>query len=161
VKDIKILAIDQSTKCTGWSLWKDEELSDYGLLESDKTEKNPIERMQQMYFMIKDLIINRKPDYVVIESVQFQSNYRTYSQLSQMQGIIFSILFELDIGFNIIEATAWRKFCNIQGRKRIEQKASTIQMVRDRFVLNVGEDIADAIGIGCWAVNNIKTHVKN
>jgi Holliday junction resolvasome RuvABC endonuclease subunit len=119
-------------------------------------ENNPIERMRQMYIMIKSATEEIKPDFVVLEGVQFQQNYRTYSQLSQLQGVLFSILFELDIGFVICESTAWKKHIGVQGRKRDEQKLSTIQIIKERFGIVAEEDIADAIGLGCWSVDNIK-----
>jgi len=159
-RPIKILAIDQSTKCSGWSLWENKRLLEYGMLEANKKEKNAIERMHEMYFLIKELIRTQNPNYVVVEHVQYQNNQKTYNQLSQLQGVIFSILFERNLGFTLIEPTAWKKFCNIQGRKRVEQKASTIQMVKDEYNLEVPEDIADSIGIGRWAVSNIKVGQK-
>lgn len=112
--------------------------------------------MCNMYFEIKDLIEIIRPEYVCIESVQFQNNYNTYSQLSQLQGVIFSLLFEKNLPFILIEPTAWRKFCKISGRKRDEQKAATIQMVKERYGVDVTEDEADSIGIGLWIVNAIK-----
>lgn len=157
---IKFLCIDQSTKITGYSVWENKELINYGIVESDSKEKKPIERMYQMYFKIKDLIENINPNFVTIEGVQFQNNYKTYSQLSQMQGIILSLLFERNIGFIIIEPTAWKAFCSIKGRKRIEQKSNTIQMVKDKFGLELSEDICDSIGIGLWTINNVKETIK-
>ena len=111
--------------------------------------------MNVMSGLIKDLIEIENPDYICLEQVQFQNNYRVYSQLSQMQGVIFTILFERKLPFTLIEPTAWKSFSHIKGKKRAEQKESTIQMVRDRFGIEATEDEADAIGIGIWAVNNI------
>ena len=76
---MKIICLDQSTKVTGYSIWKNKELHSYGTLDADPKEKKPIERMYQMYFKIKELIDDIKPDFVVIEGVQFQNNYKTYS----------------------------------------------------------------------------------
>ena len=113
--------------------------------------------MNKMYFLIKELIEKHNPDFVVIENVQYQNNFRTYNMLSQMQGIIFALLFELNLGFICIEPTAWKSFCSVQGRKRAEQKASIIQIVKDLYNINATEDEADAIGIGMWAIKNIKS----
>lgn len=154
--NIKIICLDQSTKITGYSIWDNKQLVDYGTLESNPKEKNPIERMKQQYDLIKKLFEDKNPDYIVIEDTQFQNNYKTYSQLSNLQGVIFSILFERNVAFTIIEPSAWKKFCSIKGRKRIEQKASTIQMVKEKFGLELSEDICDAIGIGIWAISKIK-----
>lgn len=150
----KILSIDQSTKISGYSIFDNKQLISYGKLEVD-TKENPIERMNQMYDKIVNLINSIQPDFIVFEDVQFQQNYGTFQQLSQLQGIVMSILFERNIGFQIVQPTKWKSFCQIKGRKRIEQKANTIQMVKEKYNLEVSEDEADAIGIGTWAINNL------
>ena len=155
VNNIRLLAFDQSTKVTGFSLWEGKKLTDYGKLDSNVEENNPIERMSKMYFLIKELLNKHNPGFVVLEGVQFQNNYKTYAQLSQMQGVIFSLLFEKDIGFLLIEPTAWRSFCGIKGRKRAEHKAAAIQLVNDTFQIDTDEDTAEAICIGVWASSNI------
>jgi len=130
-------------------------LVDYGTLQSNPKEENPIERMKQMYDNIKQCLDKYNPHFVVFENVQFQKNYGTFQQLSQLQGLIMALLFERNIGFQYVESTVWRAFCGVKGRKRAEQKASAIQMVKDKFNIEVSEDEADSIGIGIWAVNNI------
>jgi len=136
-------------------LWENEKLTDYGKLNSDIKENNPIERMNRMYFLIKDLLHKHNPEFVVLENVQFQNNYKTYAQLSQMQGVVFSLLFERELGFLLIEPIAWRSFCGIKGRKRAEHKAAAIQLVNDKFQIDTDEDTAEAICIGVWASSNI------
>lgn len=158
---IRILCLDQSTKITGYSEWKDGRLIDYGTTEVNKKEKNQIERMCQMYFKVKALIIDKKPDFIFIEGVQFQNSHQTHQLLSQLQGTILAILFEQNIGFNLVEATSWKSHCQIKGRKRAEQKANTIQMVKDRFSIDVCEDVADSIGLGIYAIGQVlKMRVK-
>lgn len=152
---IKILALDQSTKITGYSVWENKKLIGYGLLNSNIKENNPLERMRIMGSLISEKVEELCPDVVVIEGVQFQNNYRTYSQLSQMQGVIFNVLFTRNLAFRLIEPTAWKSYSKIKGKKRVEQKENTILMVRNKFNIDVSEDEADAIGIGIWAINNI------
>ena len=113
--------------------------------------------MRIMRERVVELLDKYKADYVVLEQVQFQQNYRTYSQLSQLQGVLFSVLFEKDIGFCLVEPTKWKKYSNIKGRKRVEQKQDTIQKMKEKYNINdITEDMADSIGIGTWAVNNLK-----
>ena len=152
---MKVLALDQSTKITGWSLWDKNKLKEYGTVSSNIKENNPIERMRQMYDEVCKLIDTKTPDFVIIEQVQFQKNYRTYSQLSQMQGVLFSSLFERNIGFTIIESTAWKKAMGVSGKNRAEQKAATIQIVKMIYKVDTSEDEADSIGMGHWAIQNI------
>jgi len=152
---IKIICLDQATKITGYSIFEDKQLIIYGTLEVDQKEKNYIERIRQMYFKIKELISSNSPDFVVFEGVQYQNNFNTYLQLGNIQGVIMAYLFELNIGFQIIEPSAWKSFCSIKGKKREEQKKNTQKFVKDKFGLDVSEDTADAIGIGVWAINKI------
>ena len=114
-----------------------------------------------MISLIKLKIDEHKPDYIVFEDTQFQKSYKTYQELSQMQGVLMCLLFDLDIGFQIVPPTTWKSFNGIKGRKRIEQKANTIQMIKDKYNLELSEDICDAIGIGIWAKSKIKFKSEN
>jgi len=107
---------------------------------------------------IQSVVKKHKPDYIVFENVQFQNNYGTFQQLSQLQGVLMAYLFEINIGFTIIEPSAWKSCCGIKGRKRVEQKKNTQIYVREKYGYDVSEDEADAIGIGTWAIKNI---IKN
>ena len=159
MKKIKILCLDQSTKLTGYSLWNfnKKNLLRYGCVKSDTNEKNPLERMKNMHYEIKKLIDTYKPDYVVLENTQFQQNFSTYAQLSQLQGVLFTILFERDINFCLVQPTKWKSYCGVKGKKRAEQKANTIQIIQQKYNLSkLTEDEADAIGMGLWAVNNLE-----
>lgn len=151
---MKILALDQSTKHTGWSLWIDEQLIDYGVIDVDDNIP-ATERMKIMGEKVAAIIDKRNPKHVVIEQVQFQRNYKVYSQLSQLQGVLFQILFERKINFTLVEPTKWRSCVGVKGRNRGEQKAAAIQAVYDKYEVKVTDDIADSIGIGLWAAKNL------
>ncbi|HHY96858.1 MAG TPA: crossover junction endodeoxyribonuclease RuvC [Acholeplasma sp.] len=154
--NIKILCLDQSTKVTGYSIFQDKELISYGVLKSDPNEGNPVERIKQMNDKIIELTESSNPNFVVFEQVQFQNNYGTFQQLSQLQGVIMAHLFKRDVGFIMVEPSAWRSICGIKGRKRAEQKRNTQIFVKKKYKIDVSEDEADAIGIGTWAINKIK-----
>ena len=149
--------MDQATKISGYSIFEDKNLITYGILEVDQKEKNYVERIKQMNGKIIQLINNNNPGFVVFEDVQFQRNYQTYQQLSQLQGVIMANLFDLNLGFQIIEPSGWKSFCGIKGKKREEQKKSTQEFVKNKYGIDVSEDEADAIGIGIWAINKIRT----
>ena len=157
---MRLMSIDQSTKISAYAIWDDKELYDYGHVNSDIEENLPIERMKVMVGLLKDVVSKYNPDFIVIENVQFQRNYNTFQQLSQLQGVLFKLFFDMDIGFIIIEPTAWKTFCGIKGKKRIEQKANTIEMMSKKFGKEFTEDEADAVGIGLWAINKIKEKIN-
>ncbi len=124
----------------------------YGVLEVNGKDKL-MERMYQMYFKIKELFEVIKPDYVFLEDTQYQNNFASFQALSQFQGIIMGgLLFEKNIGFQIVQPTTWKSAVGVHGKKRKEQKSSAIQIVKTMFGFkDISEDEAEAILIGKWA----------
>ena len=93
-----VLALDQSTKHTGYSLFDGDMLVRSGVL--DVSKELPIyERMNRMRRMITDLIRQLNPDMLVFEQVQYQSNQKVYSQLSQLQGFVMCVAFDENLPF--------------------------------------------------------------
>lgn len=152
---MKILALDQSTKHTGWSYWEDKDLIKYGVINTNEDDPAFV-RMAEMGTEIDKLVRKLKPEHVVFEQVQFQRNYKVYSQLSQLQGIIMRILFVKKTPFTLVEPTKWRAFDGIKSRKREDTKAEAIQTVKNKYFIDVSEDTAEAIGIGLWAIENVE-----
>jgi Holliday junction resolvasome RuvABC endonuclease subunit len=152
---MRFLNLDQSTKISGFSVFDNTNLIDYGHVDSSIKKNLPLERMKKTSELIAGLIDKYKPDFVVLENVQFQQSYATYNQLSQLQGVLFKLLFDKKIPFTTVAPVTWKKFCGITGKRRAEQKENTIKMVKEKFKIDTTEDEADAIGIGLWSVNNI------
>lgn len=150
-----VLVLDQATKCTGYSVWVDGKLRDYGALEVADKELTAIERIREMRNKCVEITRKYSPSMLCIEGVQFQNNQAVYSQLSQLQGAIMTIAFDEDIALYIIPPVVWKGHCEIKGKKRTEQKANTIKMVKQMYGLEVSEDIADAIGIGRYATETL------
>lgn len=151
---IRLLGIDQSTKCSGYCVMENGKYKKSGVIEvSDKDDT--MTRLENMNKEIIKLIRDVKPTWVIFENIQFQRNYQTYKTLAQLQGLIMAYLFQKDLGFTIVEPTAWKSCCGIKGKKRIEQKMNTQKYVEDTYGVSVGEDEADSIGITTWAIKNL------
>jgi Holliday junction resolvasome RuvABC endonuclease subunit len=155
VRNIKVLAIDQSTKVSGYSLWKNKELIKYGTVTSDLKESNPIERMRLMILEIQRLVSETKPNFVVFEDVQEQVNKKVFKQLAQMQGVLIGYLITINMPFTIVMPTEWKCECEIRGKKREEQKLNTQIYVKEHYGFSCNEDEADAVGVGVWANKNV------
>ena len=152
---MKICCLDQSTKITGYSVWNNRRLTGHGCIDfSDVRDRE--ERMIRMYRAVKKLVQKEKPDFVVFEDVQFQTNQQVYKVLSQLQGVIMAVTYELGCGFIIVEPLVWKSYVGIKSRKRDDQKRETQETVKKKYKLpEVGEDEADALAIGMWAVDNL------
>lgn len=155
---MRLLAVDQSTVCTAFSLWDDGNLMLVNKIRPKYNKDTDIyQKFEIMYYEFDKIIKEYKPDYICIEGVQFQRNYKVYSTLSQLQGVLMSVIFKNDLGLYIVEPSVWKSHIHIKSRKRAEQKEETINYVKNHFNLSVSEDEADSIGIGIWA----KDHIGN
>jgi len=152
---MKILAIDQATKISGWCTISGNKLLDYGKIVVDEKHDTFV-RMYEMQQRIKELITKHRPDIVVFEGVQYQHNQAVFLCLAQLQGLLISLLFDMGVEFRICDVGTWKNWCGIKSRKREEQKAEQIQYVLDTYNIEVSTDIADAIGMGVWASRNVK-----
>ena len=150
-----ILALDQSTRISGWSVFKDKELKDFG--HWTETSNQIGKRILNISNHIKDLINKYDPDLVVFENIQLQNRnvgVDTFQKLAWVQGAIISVLEEWDVKYKIIYASEWRKSCDFlkgNDKHRNEQKKIAQQWVKDTYNLKCTQDEADAICIGVHA----------
>ena len=105
------------------------------------------------YFI--ELINLYNPTLIVIEGVQFQSNAFTFAQLARLQGLLIDTCIEKQLLYQIVPPSTWRMI-GVKGRKRAEQKQSSIQFVKNTFNIDVDDDIADAINMGYYATKFIQ-----
>lgn len=104
--------------------------------------------------MIKEIsnyIVKNAPDRVVFEDISLQTNVSTLVLLAQLQGAIMQICIMNDIEYHMLKSSSWRKTLEFrQGRniKRPELKQQAKDFVKNKYGLELKEDICDAICIG-------------
>ena len=143
-----ILALDQSTSCTGFSYWD----NDGTFLDSGKLEIKSA-NLEDMIILIMDLFDKYKPDTVVIEDIFYSpSGGKSFATLAKLQGIIIGICIDRKIEYEIVQAKTWKKAFGIQTNKtkRNKQKQECQNIVKQKFNLDVNTDEADSIGFGNW-----------
>ena len=148
-----LLALDQATK-TGFSIfekneWEDDfKLLSYGLYRAkgDTFENKIIDVCD--YFDI--LIHEYQIDIILIEDVQAQSNTLTYGKLSRLVGALIELSNINEINYNIIHSSTWRSELNIKGKTRKELKENSQKYVKNKYGLDVPDDVADSICIGTY-----------
>lgn len=144
------LAFDQSTNVTGYSVWKDESLIKYGVIDHSDMKNDATDRFNTMCDDIIDLIKGIKPDRVIVEDIAQHQNVNVLKVLARLQGIIMYHCYTLDMPIEIIAPTAWRKKLGFeQGKmKRDELKQMALNYVKSTYGYDVIEDVAEAICIG-------------
>ena len=129
---MKVLAFDQSTRVTGWSLFVDEKYTDSGVIDLGKN-KNTEDRSKQMGLAMCQIITDSKPDAVIIEEVAMQSNAQTLKLLARIQGVAIGFCAAHNIPLHILEPSRWRSVLDYkQGRavKREELKQQSFDYIK-------------------------------
>lgn len=155
---MKILAFDQGSSISGWSVIQDGQLIDFGVIDLHK-EKNIEPRMQHMAQEIKNKISEIAPDKIVFEDVALQDSPKVVIWLGRLQGYLQMLCWESNIPYSIYLPTSWRKVVGISStkpnedgkkvrKKRKELKEDACKIIFDKYKLSVSDDIADAILIG-------------
>lgn len=151
---MNILSLDCSTKSTGWAIYIDKKLSNYGLITSSSTDL--IKRIHKMVDEINILIKDNKIEKIILEEVRPETgvqNLKTHRALMWLQGALAIMVHD---NYPKVETiymypSEWRKSCKIKtGRGVVREtvKQHDIRFVEETFGIKVGDDIADAIGIG-------------
>lgn len=137
-----ILGFDQSSTCSGWAVFQDNEYRISGVL---KLQGEPTERLLDMADAICERIDFIKPDKVAIEDIFDNQNTHTLVVLARLQGIILSHCHKKGIPLTIIPSKTWRKVVGINEKKRKDAKAAAIKLVEKLYDVQVSADEAEAV----------------
>ena len=152
----RILALDQATHITGWSIFDGSQLVKYGIFQTNTEDE--VARFEEVKVWLISMIENWKPDIVAIEGIQYQQNFgvTTFQTLARLQGILMNLCYELKIPCKICATNTWRAHCGVKGKQRNDKKRSMQLLVKEWFDISVGDDESDAIGIGKYAADAYK-----
>lgn len=160
-----ILALDQSTRVSGWAIYDGTELKSYG--HWTHTNEDISDRIHALCQEIQEKIESEDVDFVVIENIQLENknssiqNIATFQKLAWVQGAIMELCNDMDVPFTLMYPSEWRKACNFlkgQDNKRDSQKKIAQQWVMDTYNKKCTQDEADAICIG-YGYNSIKSEI--
>ena len=152
-KEKVILSLDPSTKSTGWAVFTDGSLTDYGVITAGST--NLFHRIDKMVEEINNIIVKYNPVDVALEDVipdDVKHNQNVFNALKYLQGYILHTLDDNKIiNYKFYTASEWRSKCGIgtgPGVKRGSLKPKDIAFVKKYYNKTVDDDTADAICIG-------------
>lgn len=153
---MKILALDPSTKSTGYAIYENQKLISHGCLSAGST--NLYKRIHKIINDLEEILKSNTIKKVIIEDVipdDVHGNQSTYKALMYLQGFVTDLLNTYDIEFKFYTASEWRKKCGIKtgrGVMRESLKPRDKEFVLNQFGIKVNDDEADAICIGFAAV---------
>lgn len=150
-----ILSLDVSTTSTGYAIYVDGKLEQYGAIKYKS--KNFIERVNYMADTIQAIHATYGITHIVIEDTYVSkkvNNISTVKKLCMAQGIIIRAVHTAKV--IQVYPVSWKSYFNIVGgkNKRKEQKATSITKANSLFNLELkDDDVADAILLGYYAIN--------
>lgn len=172
----KIMAIDASTNSLAFSLFIDGELDSFGKINFDGI--NAYQKVVDAGQKVRAFMFahHRSIDAIVIEHTVFMNSPKTAADLALVQGAILGAA-----GVSVIRSVApitWQNFIGnkkpskeeiakmkldnpgksdswIKTKTREQRKLKTIHFIEIQYNKIVKDnDVADAIGIGHYAINN-------
>ena len=158
---MRILALDQSSRVSGWAVFDEDQLIGYGKINLSK-ETEIGERLHTLRNSVRDLIKELKIDKVILEDIymdgQRVNNVQTFKVLAEVFGVLFELCVDLEIPVEAVLAGTWKSTLNIKGKTRPEQKQAAQAWVLDYYNIKATQDEVDAICIGTHIISqNINT----
>lgn len=144
-----ILALDQATRDSGWSVFDNGKLIDFGHWSfSDDDVAMRINRLCQE---IEKKIDEYEPNLVAIENIQLQQNIEMFQKLAWVQGALMCTCITKNVPYQLIRPSEWRAICDFlkeNDKHRDNQKKIAQEWVLTTFQKKCTQDEADAICIG-------------
>lgn len=151
---MKVLSLDQSTRVSGWSMFQDGKYVCSGIIDMNKSKLETDKRSFEMAKEIWKIINKYKPQFIILEGVQQQSNPSTMIILARLAGMIIGYAEAHNVHTYILLPSQWRKVLGYsQGAKvkRQELKQQSLDYVKKNLGLDFSEDEAEAIAEGIAA----------
>lgn len=166
---MNILAIDASTRSSGWAIYKDEKMIDCGCITASSTDL--VARIKKIISDFDSVLQEHSIEVIILEEVRpgdaeergiaHPVKNTTYKALMYLQAAITFLVHEKykKIKIEYVYPSEWRKVCGIhtgRGIKRQELKEKSIEFAFNKYGVKVNDDIADAIGIGYYYTHKEK-----
>lgn len=144
---MNLLALDQSSRASGYSVFKDSNLIASGTFTADNPDFG--QRLVKIRNVIKNLIDEYEINEIAFEDIQLQAgNVTTYKALAEVLGVVQELSQELLIPYTIVHSQTWKSYLEIKGTTRTEQKKNAQKFVAETYDKKVSQDESDSICIG-------------
>lgn len=153
-----ILALDQSSRITGYAVFIDNQLVASGTFTV--SDDYIPDRLVKIRNKVIALMEQYNIDKVLLEDIQLQTqvnNVSTHKILAEVLGVLEELCAERRISHELIHSSSWKSGLNIKGRDRAAQKRNAQAYVEETYKLKVSQDESDAICIGSHYTKKTKS----
>lgn len=153
-----ILALDQATHTTGYTILKDGKICKVSHFDCIGTDLGV--RLEQLRNNIIKLINEYNIDEVVFEDIQLQDvngskekGITTFKMLAEAFGVVHELLTELKIDYSIAQPIKWKAHFKIAGKGRAQEKKMSQAYALNTHGIKCTEDEADSLCIAMYHYN--------
>ena len=148
---MKILALDQASRITGWAYFDNNKLVDYGKIDVSNYADIG-DRLHVLRQSVKKLIYEFQIEKIILEDIymdgQRVNNVQTFKILAEVFGVLYELCIELETPVEAVLAGTWKSSLDIKGKTRTEQKHNAQQYIINTYNIKPTQDECDAICIG-------------
>lgn len=159
---MKLLALDQASRTTGWAIYENDKLLNYGKFTYDDDDFGV--RLYHIRSKIESMIKDNSIDELIFEDIQFQSNVGnnvdTFKKLAEVYGVLSELAAEMKIPYRSVISTVWKSSLGIKGKDRAAQKKAAQNWVVTKYNVSPTQDESDAICIGYYGTAGTKDIVN-
>ena len=152
---MRILALDQASRISGWAIFEDDNLEQYGKIDVSQYG-NLGDRLHIIREEVEHLIDDKHIDMVFLEDIymdgQKVNNVQTFKALAEVFGVLYELCISMDIPVEAVLAGTWKSTLGIKGKTRPEQKRAAQAWVEQTYGNKPTQDECDAICIGAHAI---------
>lgn len=136
-----VMGVDSSTRSTGYSIFKDKELIDYGVIKPEGNDWH--ERIVNQGPELVKILTKYHPDKIYMEDVPLKAqNPKVLVQLGAVQGYFYGLAASFNIPICFLLPSEWRSPMGLfdgtkNGTKRAEMKRKSVEKANELFGLNL------------------------
>lgn len=155
---MRILALDQASRVSGWAIFDGDTLEQYGKIDVSKYFELG-ERLHVIRQEVEHLIDDEHIDAVVLEDIymdgQRVNNVQTFKALAEVFGVLYELCIDMEKPVEAVLAGTWKSSLGIKGKTRPEQKQNAQKWVVSTYGVKPTQDECDAICIGAHKVRSM------
>ena len=155
---MRILALDQASRVSGWAIFDGDTLEKYGKIDVSKYFELG-ERLHMIRQEVEHLIDDEHIDAVILEDIymdgQRVNNVQTFKALAEVFGVLYELCIDMEKPVEAVLAGTWKSTLGIKGKTRPEQKKNAQQWVIDTYGKKPTQDECDAICIGAHKIRSL------
>lgn len=148
MSDVIMCGLDIASRKTGIAKFVNGELDDYDLLDYSDIKDSDL-RVDEMSRAIIKKLDYYSPIILVVEDTWKKNNVQTTKMLSELIGVARGWAISNKCNWNKLLPSEWRRYCGIEqgNKKRPELKQASIDYVKEKYNIEVNDDVADSIAM--------------